>query len=209
MTTAKPLPVPALFDDSDELPRTLHPRGWPRPTGYANGMSAKGRIIVTGGMIGCDVMENVVDGFVPQVRLALLNIRAVLAEGGDGCGRGQGSVRAQGAGRDRSHCGGAVGSRVPGAAQHPKRVHARLRRDMVARWQTRDRLNHRLWKGPGSAAHRSASAPRCTASGTCTQAIRPAWPAARSRSPGRRRSAPGSKGSSRYTASTPCRPGSW
>ena len=82
MTTTKPLPAPALFDDSDELPRTLHPRGWPRPTGYANGMSAKGRIIVTGGMIGCDVMENVVDGFVPQVRLALLNIRAVLAEGG-------------------------------------------------------------------------------------------------------------------------------
>jgi enamine deaminase RidA (YjgF/YER057c/UK114 family) len=47
-------------------------------------MTAKGRIIVTGGMIGCDAMENIADGFVAQVRLALLNIRAVLAEGGAG-----------------------------------------------------------------------------------------------------------------------------
>jgi enamine deaminase RidA (YjgF/YER057c/UK114 family) len=84
MTTTKPVPVPSLFEERDELPVTLQPRGWPRPAGYANGMSAKGRVIVTGGMIGCDVMENVVDGFVAQVRLALLNIRAVLAEGGAG-----------------------------------------------------------------------------------------------------------------------------
>lgn len=82
MTETKPFP--SLLDEPDELPRVLQPRGWPRPSGYANGMTAKGRVVVTGGMIGCDAMENVVDGFVAQVRLALLNIRAVLAEGGAG-----------------------------------------------------------------------------------------------------------------------------
>ena len=84
MTTTKSKPIPALFEERDESPRTLQPQGWPRPHGYANGMSARGRVIVTGGMIGCDIMENVVEGFVAQVRLALLNIRAVLAEGGAG-----------------------------------------------------------------------------------------------------------------------------
>jgi enamine deaminase RidA (YjgF/YER057c/UK114 family) len=84
MTTAKSKPVPSLFEERDEAPRTLQPQGWPRPHGYANGVSARGRVIVTGGMIGCDIMENVVEGFVAQVRLALLNIRAVLAEGGAG-----------------------------------------------------------------------------------------------------------------------------
>jgi len=82
MTSPKPMPF--LLDEDDELPRTLQPPGWPRPNGYANGMSAKGRVIVTGGMIGCDAMENIVEGFVAQVRLALANIRAVLAEGGAG-----------------------------------------------------------------------------------------------------------------------------
>jgi enamine deaminase RidA (YjgF/YER057c/UK114 family) len=81
---SSPKPTPFMFDDGDELPQALQPQGWPRPLGYANGMTAKGRVIVTGGMIGCDAMENVVDGFVAQVRLALTNIRAVLAEGGAG-----------------------------------------------------------------------------------------------------------------------------
>jgi len=76
--------IQPLLDQDDELPRTLQPHGWPRPHGYANGMTAKGRVIVTGGMIGCDAMENIADGFAAQVRLALLNIRAVLAEGGAG-----------------------------------------------------------------------------------------------------------------------------
>jgi enamine deaminase RidA (YjgF/YER057c/UK114 family) len=84
MTTTRSKPLPGLFEERDEMPRTLQPQGWPRPHGYANGMSARGRVIVTGGMIGCDIMENVVEGFVAQVRLALLNIRAVLAEGGAG-----------------------------------------------------------------------------------------------------------------------------
>jgi enamine deaminase RidA (YjgF/YER057c/UK114 family) len=79
-----PKPHPFLLDPEDELPRTLQPHGWPRPSGYANGMVAKGRLVVTGGMIGTDAMENIADGFVAQVRLALMNIRAVLAEAGAG-----------------------------------------------------------------------------------------------------------------------------
>ena len=84
MSATKISPYSSPIDEDDELPRTLQPQSWPRPHGYANGMTAKGRVIVTGGMIGCDAMENIADGFVAQVRLALLNVRAVLAEGGAG-----------------------------------------------------------------------------------------------------------------------------
>ncbi len=63
-------------------PRVLQPEGWPTPKGYANGMIAEGRILVTGGVVGWDVMGNFPDGFVAQARQALSNIRAILAEGG-------------------------------------------------------------------------------------------------------------------------------
>ena len=33
-------------------PQVLQPSGWPAPKGYANGMAADGRIVVTGGVIG-------------------------------------------------------------------------------------------------------------------------------------------------------------
>jgi enamine deaminase RidA (YjgF/YER057c/UK114 family) len=60
----------------------LQPLGWPIPKGYANGIAAEGRFIVTGGVIGWDANERLADGFVAQVRQALSNIRAILAEGG-------------------------------------------------------------------------------------------------------------------------------
>jgi enamine deaminase RidA (YjgF/YER057c/UK114 family) len=84
MANPKPTPFPGLLDDGDGAPRALLPEGWPRPVGYANGMTARGRIIVTGGLVGWDVMENFPETFIGQVRQALLNIRAVLAEGGAG-----------------------------------------------------------------------------------------------------------------------------
>jgi enamine deaminase RidA (YjgF/YER057c/UK114 family) len=83
MTPSKPIPFPD-FPGGDELPRPLQPQGWPRPNGYANGMTAKGRIIVTGGVVGWDVMGNFAGGFVPQARQAFANILAILAEGGAG-----------------------------------------------------------------------------------------------------------------------------
>jgi enamine deaminase RidA (YjgF/YER057c/UK114 family) len=61
--------------------RILQPSGWPMPKGYANGVAAEGRIVVTGGVIGWDQHERLPDGFVAQVRQALENIAAILAEG--------------------------------------------------------------------------------------------------------------------------------
>jgi enamine deaminase RidA (YjgF/YER057c/UK114 family) len=63
-------------------PQILQPGGWPVPKGYANGLAADGRIVVTGGVIGWDASERLADGFVAQVRQALSNISAILAEGG-------------------------------------------------------------------------------------------------------------------------------
>jgi enamine deaminase RidA (YjgF/YER057c/UK114 family) len=67
-----------------EAPRVLQPEGWPVPKGYANGMTARGRIVVTGGVVGWDAAERFPDGFVAQARQTLENIRTILAEGGAG-----------------------------------------------------------------------------------------------------------------------------
>jgi len=63
-------------------PTILQPSDWPRPAGYANGMAATGKIVVTGGVVGWDRHEKFADGFVAQVRQALENIKAILAEAG-------------------------------------------------------------------------------------------------------------------------------
>ena len=44
-------------------------------------MAADGRIVVTGGVIGWDREGRLANGFVAQVRQALCNIAAILAEG--------------------------------------------------------------------------------------------------------------------------------
>jgi len=62
--------------------QVLQPSGWPAPKGYANGMAAEGRIVVTGGVIGWDRQEKLAHGFVAQVHQTLSNIAAILAEGG-------------------------------------------------------------------------------------------------------------------------------
>ena len=62
--------------------QVLQPAGWPAPKGYANGMAASGRIVVTGGVIGWDPQGELPGDFVSQVRQALSNIAAILAEGG-------------------------------------------------------------------------------------------------------------------------------
>ncbi len=65
--------------------RVLHPEGWPRPRGYANGIAAEGRLVFVAGQIGWD--ESQVfrsDDLVAQVRQALKNTLAVLAEAGAG-----------------------------------------------------------------------------------------------------------------------------
>lgn len=66
----------------DARPRVLQPAGWPMPKGYANGMTADGRIVVTGGVIGWDAAGHLPAEFPAQVRQALTNIAEILAEGG-------------------------------------------------------------------------------------------------------------------------------
>ncbi|WP_036043929.1 RidA family protein [Bradyrhizobium yuanmingense] len=86
MTTPKSPQLAVLPTAAEDKTRTkaqiLQPSGWPLPKGYANGMAAEGRIVVTGGVIGWDAEERLADGFVAQVRQTLDNIAAILAEAG-------------------------------------------------------------------------------------------------------------------------------
>jgi enamine deaminase RidA (YjgF/YER057c/UK114 family) len=64
---------------------TLQPPAWPRPRGYANGIAARGTVIAVAGQIGWNaqsVFET--DDLVGQVRQALSNVVAVLAEANAG-----------------------------------------------------------------------------------------------------------------------------
>ena len=61
--------------------RTLLPPGWPRPRGYANGISARGRTIVTAGVVGWTAEETFeASDLAGQFRQALANIVLILAE---------------------------------------------------------------------------------------------------------------------------------
>lgn len=63
----------------------LLPPGWPRPSGFSNGISAKGRTIFTAGIIGWDETGTIVaPDLAGQLRQILLNTLAILAEGGAG-----------------------------------------------------------------------------------------------------------------------------
>lgn len=63
--------------------QVLLPPGWPRPRGYSNGVTAKGRLVFIAGMIGWDAQGVFhTDDLAGQVRQALQNIVEVLKEGG-------------------------------------------------------------------------------------------------------------------------------
>ena len=65
--------------------RTLLPPGWPRPSGFANGIAAEGRMIFTAGIIGWDEKGRIVaPDLAGQLRQVLLNTLAILAEDGAG-----------------------------------------------------------------------------------------------------------------------------
>jgi enamine deaminase RidA (YjgF/YER057c/UK114 family) len=60
--------------------RTLQPNGWPRPRGYSNGVSARGRTIHVAGQIGWTASEQLVGpDIASQTRQALHNIVTILA----------------------------------------------------------------------------------------------------------------------------------
>ena len=58
----------------------LHPRHWKPAKGYANGMAAEGRLILTGGLIGWNADQRFeTDDFAAQAAQALRNVVDVLA----------------------------------------------------------------------------------------------------------------------------------
>lgn len=62
--------------------KILQPEGWAPPKGYANGIAAEGRLVVTGGQIGWnpETCQFETDDFVEQVAQTLRNVVAVLKE---------------------------------------------------------------------------------------------------------------------------------
>jgi enamine deaminase RidA (YjgF/YER057c/UK114 family) len=61
----------------------LHPKSWKQPKGYANGIAAEGRLVFLAGQVGWNAEETFEsDDFVAQVRQALSNIVALVAEAG-------------------------------------------------------------------------------------------------------------------------------
>jgi enamine deaminase RidA (YjgF/YER057c/UK114 family) len=68
------------------VPEAIEPEGWVEPVGYANGMSATGRLVVTAGQVGWDPVSGTFasDDFAAQTAQALRNVVAVLRAGGAG-----------------------------------------------------------------------------------------------------------------------------
>jgi enamine deaminase RidA (YjgF/YER057c/UK114 family) len=64
---------------------TINPPGWPRPSGYSNGVVAEGRFLAISGQIGWNEENELVGpDFLAQAQQALRNVVAVLrAAGGD------------------------------------------------------------------------------------------------------------------------------
>lgn len=61
----------------------LQPAGWPRPRGYANGITARGTQLFIAGQIGWDARQQLVGpDVVSQTRQALRNMLTILAEAG-------------------------------------------------------------------------------------------------------------------------------
>jgi enamine deaminase RidA (YjgF/YER057c/UK114 family) len=65
--------------------KVLQPPGWPRPKGYSNGISARGRMIFTAGVIGWDEHESFPEHTLHgQFAQALMNTLEILAQDGAG-----------------------------------------------------------------------------------------------------------------------------
>lgn len=65
--------------------KILQPPNWPRPKGYSNGISARGRMIFTAGIVGWDENESFPDYTLHgQFARALTNILEILAQDGAG-----------------------------------------------------------------------------------------------------------------------------
>jgi enamine deaminase RidA (YjgF/YER057c/UK114 family) len=67
-------------------PTVLYPEGWMKPNGYAHGVAASGRVIVTAGQVGWNPVNGAIesDDFAMQTAQALRNVVAVLRSAGAG-----------------------------------------------------------------------------------------------------------------------------
>jgi enamine deaminase RidA (YjgF/YER057c/UK114 family) len=69
----------------DAAIQILKPAAWPRPKGFSHGMAARGQLIFIAGQVGWDSRGSFAsDRLADQVKVALENIVAVLAEAGAG-----------------------------------------------------------------------------------------------------------------------------
>ena len=62
--------------------QVLQPKGWKQPRGFSHGVAAEGTQVFVAGQIGWDANQQLADDFAAQVRQALANTVAVLAEAG-------------------------------------------------------------------------------------------------------------------------------
>lgn len=69
-----------MLDKNKSGPVALRPKGWPQPKGYSDGMSAQGRVVVTGGVVGWDEHGKFATGLAAQTKQTLRNIVAIIAE---------------------------------------------------------------------------------------------------------------------------------
>lgn len=65
--------------------KPINPEGWPRPSGFNNGVLAAGRWLAIAGQVGWDERGNFVsNAFLEQAAQALRNVMAVLRAAGGG-----------------------------------------------------------------------------------------------------------------------------
>ncbi len=65
--------------------KPINPEGWPRPSGFSNGVLAAGRWLAIAGQVGWDERGNFVsNAFLEQAAQALRNVMAVLRAAGGG-----------------------------------------------------------------------------------------------------------------------------
>jgi enamine deaminase RidA (YjgF/YER057c/UK114 family) len=68
----------------NSMNEVLRPSGWPRPSGYSDGMAARGRHVFVAGQVGWDPVAHEFgsDDFADQARVAMQNVVAVLGAAG-------------------------------------------------------------------------------------------------------------------------------
>jgi enamine deaminase RidA (YjgF/YER057c/UK114 family) len=66
--------------------KLIHPEGWMKPSGYAHGVTASGRIVVTAGQVGWNPSNGAIESneMADQAAQALRNVVAVLRSAGAG-----------------------------------------------------------------------------------------------------------------------------